>query len=78
MTPFQVVFGKPPPSLSAYISGTSHIEALDAELTSREHILQQLKQKLLKAQETMKYYADKQRTPHPFKVGDYVFVKLRP
>lgn len=26
----------------------------------------------------MKYYADKKRLPHPFKVGDQVLVKLRP
>lgn len=26
----------------------------------------------------MKAYADKKRAPHPFKLGDYVFVKLRP
>jgi len=26
----------------------------------------------------MKYYVDKKRLPHPFKVGDQVLVKLRP
>ncbi|MCI26379.1 hypothetical protein A2U01_0047574, partial [Trifolium medium] len=26
----------------------------------------------------MKKFADKDRLPHPFKVGDYVYVKLRP
>jgi hypothetical protein len=37
-----------------------------------------LKQKLQKAQDTMKFYADKRRAPHTFKAGDLVYVKLRP
>jgi hypothetical protein len=78
ISPYQVVFGKPPPSLPAYILGSTHVEALDTELASREEILQQLQSKLLKAQNTMKYFADKHRSPHPFKIGDYAFVKLRP
>jgi hypothetical protein len=78
MTPFEIVYGKKPPSLPQYISGTTQLEALDTILTDREDILQLLKNKLLKAQAAMKKYADKDRIPHPFKVGDYVYVKLRP
>lgn len=37
-----------------------------------------LKKKLLKAQETMKAYADLRRQQHKFQPGDLVFVKLRP
>ncbi|PNX96980.1 retrotransposon-related protein, partial [Trifolium pratense] len=77
-TPFEVVYGKKPPSLPQYLTGTTDIEALDTMLTDRENILQILKNKLLKAQETMKRFADKSRIPHPFKEGDYVYVKLRP
>jgi hypothetical protein len=78
MTPFEVVYGKKPPSLPQYLAGTTHLEALDTILTDRENILQLLKNKLLKAHATMKKFADRNRLPHPFKVGDYVFVKLRP
>ncbi|MCI53160.1 retrotransposable element Tf2 protein, partial [Trifolium medium] len=34
LTPFQVIYGKPPPSIPSYISGTSNIEACDALLSS--------------------------------------------
>jgi hypothetical protein len=78
MTPFEVVYGKKPPSLPQYLTGTTQLEALDTILTDRENILQLLKNKLLKAQATMKKFADRNRLPHPFKEGDYVFVKLRP
>jgi len=44
---------------------------------SRDQILAILKKKLLKAQAAMTVTADKSRLPHPFHVGDLVFVKLR-
>jgi nitrate reductase assembly molybdenum cofactor insertion protein NarJ len=77
-SPFQVVYGKPPPSLPIYLAGTSQLEAVDSELTNREAILENLKKKLRKAQDNMKFYADKHRSPHTFKPGDLVYVKLRP
>ncbi|MCH82943.1 hypothetical protein A2U01_0003756 [Trifolium medium] len=61
ITPFQVVYGRSPPSLPLYISGTSHIQAVDDELTSREDMLCLLRNKLLKAQNTMKLQADRKR-----------------
>jgi hypothetical protein len=78
LTPFQVVYGRPPPALTDYIPGSSPIQAIDATLTDRETMLQNLKNKLLKAQAAMKLQADQHRIPHKFKVGDLVFVKLRP
>jgi hypothetical protein len=53
-TPFEVVYGKKPPSLPQYLSGTTSIEALDSLLTNREIVLQTLRKKLLKAEEDMK------------------------
>ncbi|PNX70554.1 Ty3/gypsy retrotransposon protein, partial [Trifolium pratense] len=78
LSPFQVVYGRPPPCLVDYIPGSTTLQAVDATLNDRDEVLQLLKNKLLKAQETMKEYADKHRSPHNFKVGDFVFVKLRP
>jgi len=77
-SPFQVVFGKPPPALPDYIAGSSQLEALNASLTDRDSILSTLRKKLEKAQTAMKLYVDKKRLPHPFKIGDMVLVKLRP
>lgn len=54
------------------------MEAVQVELLNREQILQILKRKLFKAREAMKHYVDKRGLLHPFKVGDLVFVKLRP
>lgn len=78
LTPFTVVYGKPLPSLPNFVIGSSPIEAIDEELSNREQIVSKLTNNLQKAQENMKHYADNLRTPHPFKQGDMVWVKLQP
>lgn len=78
ITPFQVVYGRTPPALADYISGSSTLQAVEATLSDRTNTLQQLKKKLHKAQATMKEIADQKRVPHKFQEGDLVFIKLRP
>lgn len=77
-SPFQIIYGKPPPSILAYISGSSSVEACDSSLSSRDAMLALLKKNLLKAQARMKSYADKHRRQVLFDVGSWVFVKLQP
>jgi hypothetical protein len=78
LSPYQVVYGRPPPTLQDYIPGSTQIQAVEATMVDRNIVLQNLKHKLLKAQEVMKAIADQRRIPHKFAVGDLVFVKLRP
>jgi hypothetical protein len=71
LSPFQIVYGNPPPrSLPQYIQGSSSLEALDSDLTTRDEILTSLRNKLEKAQEAMKKYADNKRIAHPFGEAD--------
>lgn len=44
----------------------------------RDSIATQIKDNLLKAQERMKFYADKKRNDMQLEVGDLVYVKLQP
>lgn len=78
LTPFQVTFGKPPPNIPYYLTGSSIVEAVDSLLSSREDMMAFLKAKLLKAQQQMKKAADEHRRDVSYKVGDWVYVKLRP
>jgi len=54
------------------------MEVVDDFLLNREAVFMELHKKLLKAQETMKHYADNNRHEFNFNVGDWVMVYLRP
>ena len=46
MTPFEAVYGIPPPSILTYVLGTSHIQAVDEYLRDRDTILSVLRHNL--------------------------------
>lgn len=77
-TPFEVTYGKPPPSIPQYLLGSSPIKAVDSLLSSRQAMLNLLQKRLTKAQAIMKLNADSKRCDISYKVGDWVYVKLRP
>lgn len=45
-------------------------------LQNRELAMEVIKKKLLKAQDRMKYFADKKRADRQFQVGDMAYLKL--
>jgi hypothetical protein len=78
MTPFEAVFGRPPPNMVSYDAGTTTVAQVDDALTSRDSILRALKQHLTEAQNRMKQQADQHRTEREFAEGDMVFLRLQP
>jgi transposase InsO family protein len=77
-TPFQALYGFPPPLLSEFsIPGPSDLEAKDF-LSAKQDMLVQLKQNLVQAQSRMKKYADMNRSERQFDVGDMVYLKMAP
>ena len=78
MTPFEVTFGRKPPSFPQYLTGTSTVAAVDDLLSQREETFNLLRRKLQKAQTRMKDIADGHRRDHEFQVNEWVLVKLRP
>lgn len=52
-TPFEIVYGRPLPSLAPYRPGDSSVEAVDQELHRRQQILKELKTRLISAQDRM-------------------------
>ncbi|MCI83702.1 hypothetical protein A2U01_0104978, partial [Trifolium medium] len=40
MTPFQTVYGRPPPTIPHYVRRNSKIQAVDGDLLTRDEILQ--------------------------------------
>ena len=78
LTPFEALFGYPPPKLLDYIPGTTKFKSVDVQLRTRQQLMALLKKNLVAAQERMKVNADKHRTEREFTVGDWVYLRLLP
>jgi hypothetical protein len=76
-TPFEIVYGRLPPTMVCWVQGETRVEAVQKELMDRDEAIRQLKTHLLQAQERMKQYADRKRCDRSFNIGEWVFVKLR-
>ncbi|WVZ22270.1 hypothetical protein V8G54_000814 [Vigna mungo] len=63
-SPFEIVYGRTPPTLSTFIPGETSVEKVAQDLMMRDEALRQLKLHLQQAQEAM--------------VGDWVYLKIRP
>ncbi|WCJ33627.1 Transposon Tf2-6 polyprotein [Euphorbia peplus] len=78
VTPFEIVYGRQPPTIVQFFPGEVKVESVRQELQSRDEALRQLKVHLHRAQEQMKAQADKHRRLVNFSVGEWVYLKLRP
>ena len=74
MTPFEVTFGRKPPTFPQYVMGTTTVDAMDDLLSQREAVFTLLRQKLLKAQTRMKAIVDGHCRDHEFQIGEWVLV----
>lgn len=77
MTPYEIVYGVPPPQLISYILGTTKIQAVEEELKIRDQVIS-VQLKLSAAQERMKHFADRHWTEREFALGDWEYLKLQP
>jgi hypothetical protein len=77
-TPFQALYGRPPPTVVNYLVGSLVIDEVDQALLSRDELLLQLKNNLQQASNRMKQLADKKRRDCVYEVDDWVFLRLQP
>lgn len=77
-TPFKVVYGRDPPSISPFVPGETKIADLEVQLIERDAAIKVLKEHLQRAQHRMKKQADTLRREVIFSEGDYVFLRLQP
>ena len=78
MTPFQTLYGFPPPMVAESALPDSISKDSDNLLQNRELALEVIKQNLSKAQQRMKHYVDSNRQERSFEAGDMVYLKLQP
>lgn len=78
MSPYEVVYGQPPPSLHVYEAGTTKLDMVDQSLLERGKMISLLKANLEATQVCMTAQANKHRTERIFQVGDMVYLQLVP
>ncbi|CAL2271884.1 unnamed protein product [Prunus armeniaca] len=78
LTPFEVVYGQPPPMVTPYEPSTTRFANVDRSLAARDKMLTLLKSNLLMAHNRMKIQANKHRSEREFQVGDMVYLLLVP
>ena len=55
-SPFRVVYGREPPALISYQPGAAKVAAVDKQLLERDQFLEEIKDRLLQAQGTVKAF----------------------
>ncbi|OMO96556.1 reverse transcriptase [Corchorus capsularis] len=75
-SPFEVVYGRPPPTIASYVIGQTKIAALEDSLLERQNILNELKTNLAHAQNRMKMQADRKHSEKSFSEGDWVVRRI--
>ena len=78
LSPFEAVYGYPPPKLLPFTEGTTRVQEVENTLKSREQILSLLRSNLQHAQDKMKRFADLKRTERQFEKGEWVYLRLQP
>ncbi|KAJ0796576.1 putative nucleotidyltransferase, Ribonuclease H [Helianthus annuus] len=77
-TPFQALYGFPPPIHVPCVHRDTKMAALDEEMCAREEAVTILRNTLHMAQNRLKQQANKHRTDRAFAEGSWVYLKLRP
>jgi hypothetical protein len=78
MSPFEVLYGR---SCNTPISWSNPINRIyfgPDMLREMEQQVTQIKQNLKVAQNQQKSYGDQKRTPREFKMGDHVYLRIKP
>ncbi|VFQ58328.1 unnamed protein product [Cuscuta campestris] len=78
MSPFQALYGRPPPSMFPTLAAYARTPAIEELLCDRATMLDELKLQLVKMQHRMRAQANQHRRDVSFNVGDLVLLKLRP
>lgn len=76
--PYEITYGRKPFTFLEYLVGPSKIDVVQELLVDRDATFQTIRQKLLKAQDTMKKYVDNNCRDVAYQPNDWVLVKLKP
>lgn len=77
-SPYQALYGRPPPIHIPYVPGDSANAAVDSQLRDQEAMIKELQHQLRKTQQQLKQQADKRRSERVLEPGQWVYLKLQP
>lgn len=75
-TPFEVVYGRPPPALLPYTAGSARTDTVDNLLKDRDAFLADMRDRLLQAHAYAKKHFDNHHRPLEFAIDDWVWLCL--
>ena len=78
MSPFEALYGYPPPTTKEYVINNFKVPILKYYLTTFDEVICILKNHLEQVTNHMKQQVNSKRTDQEFEVGDWVFVRLQP
>jgi len=78
MTPYEVLYGFPPPIHIPYFPKDSAVALVDKYLNTKEEVIKRAKAHLQLAQHRMTMIANRKRSDRSFAIDDYVYLKLQP
>jgi hypothetical protein len=76
-TPFNVVYGREPLALLKYGAGVSSVATVDAQLRDRDEFLEEIRQRLLLSQDSMREHHNKKWRATEFQVGDWAWLRMQ-
>ncbi|CAN6455047.1 unnamed protein product [Victoria cruziana] len=75
MTPYEAVYGYPPPPMVPFEPGTAQDAEVERQLRTRDELLQALRDNIAIAQNRMRQHYNKGRADREFDVGSWVWLK---
>jgi hypothetical protein len=76
-TPFQVVYGREPPTIRSYEPGDTRVAAVAKNMEERQEFIADIRARLEQAQAVQKRHYDKAHRAVSYKVDDWVLLRLR-
>jgi hypothetical protein len=75
-SPFELVYGRPPPAVRTYLSGEARLPAVERALQDRDEFLAEVRDRLEQAQQHYKAVYDRTHRAVEFEPGQWVWLRL--
>lgn len=77
MTPFEIFYGRPRPTILTYPTESSPVSPVDQQLKDRDLMIETLQAHLHTAQQRMSAYANAKRREMALEIKDWAYLKLK-